>query len=83
MISSNRRKGRIEGVEKYIAFRLRLMRSQKRLTRKVLAKVINVTDQQFRKYENGVDRISIGKLLMLSKVLGVDLSYFYRGYEGL
>jgi transcriptional regulator with XRE-family HTH domain len=50
-------------------------------TQQTLADLIGVTYQQAHKYENGVNRISAGRLYMIARVLGVDVGYFYEGLQ--
>jgi transcriptional regulator with XRE-family HTH domain len=52
------------------------------LTQQALADLIGVTYQQAHKYENGVNRISAGRLYMIARVLGVDVGYFFEGLQG-
>lgn len=49
------------------------------LSQAELAQKIGLTFQQLQKYEKGVNRITAAKLLMLSRLLKVDLEYFYTG----
>ncbi len=49
------------------------------MTREVIAQKIGVTHQQFAKYENGSNRISIGRLILLAGIFGKPPSYFYEG----
>lgn len=68
-------------LDAYVASKLRLIRAKKGLTQKEVAKVLGISEQQFIKYERGVDRISVARLLILSRELGIDISNFYEGYE--
>ena len=40
-----------------------------------------MTYQQAHKYENGVNRISAGRLYMIARVLNLDVGYFFDGLE--
>jgi hypothetical protein len=40
-----------------------------------------MTYQQFRKYETGVNVISLGKLWILASHFGLRVSYFFEGLE--
>ena len=53
------------------------VRIYKSWSRKCLAEKIGVTHQQVMKYENGKDRISASKLLMIAKALGRPITFFY------
>ena len=56
------------------------MRLSKGLNRDSIAEKVGVTHQQFAKYESGVNRLSIGKLLDVAKLLETDPSYFYSDH---
>lgn len=68
-------------VDKIIGDKIHSLRLAKGLSRSQLAKVIEVTHQQLQKYEKGVNRISIGRLMLLSKALGKDVRYFLEHLE--
>jgi len=42
---------------------------------------LGITSQQIHKYEKGIDRLAASRLLQLSKILGVPVSFFYQGLE--
>jgi transcriptional regulator with XRE-family HTH domain len=44
-----------------------------------IAKLIGVSTQQVQKYETGKNNISNSKLISLSKILEVDINYFFEG----
>jgi transcriptional regulator with XRE-family HTH domain len=44
-----------------------------------LATRIGVTFQQVQKYESGGNRISVGRLFRIARVLGVDITYLLGG----
>ena len=48
------------------------------LTQLDLAELIGVTYQQMHKYENGINRVSAGRLYPLAQALEVEVSYFYQ-----
>ena len=47
------------------------------LSQQDIAKKLNVSLQQVQKYENGINRISSGKLYVLTKFLKVPAKYFF------
>lgn len=53
------------------------------LSQEVLGKAAGVSIQQIQKYENGLNRISSGKLFMLSTFLKVPISYFFEQEDNL
>lgn len=76
------RRPRAQDIDRHIGARLRQRRVMNGLTQQTLADLIGVTYQQAHKYENGVNRISAGRLYMIARVLGVDVGYFFEGLQG-
>lgn len=70
-------------IDKYVGHRLFLLRTQKGLFQQKIGDITNVSVQQIQKYEQGINRISAGKLFLIAKALGVQVSYFYEGYDRL
>jgi transcriptional regulator with XRE-family HTH domain len=66
----------------HIGQRLRLLRRTKGLTQRAMGRIIGMTYQQFRKYETGVNVISLGKLWILASHFGLKVSYFFEGLDG-
>jgi len=58
---------------------VRVHRMARGLSQTELANHIGVTFQQVQKYENGANRISIGRLTRIARVLGVSLTYLIGG----
>jgi transcriptional regulator with XRE-family HTH domain len=56
---------------------VRARRQQLRLSQSNLAERIGVTFQQVQKYENGTNRISIGRLTRIAEVLNVRPTFFF------
>src|SRR5262249_45266359 len=54
---------------------VRVQRIAKGLSQTELGNQIGVTFQQVQKYESGANRISMGRLTRIGKVLGVDVTY--------
>ena len=71
----------IEEIDKFIGDKIYSLRLAKGLSRQQLSKVIGVTHQQLQKYEKGNNRISVGRLVLISKALDKNISYFYEGLE--
>ena len=46
-----------------------------------LAKITNVSIQQYQKYEKGINRITLAKIIIICKRLHVPLDYFYPASE--
>jgi transcriptional regulator with XRE-family HTH domain len=51
--------------------RIRVLREHRRMTQAQLARLIGVSYQQVYKYERGMDRLSIGRLMMVAAALSV------------
>ena len=66
----------LTSVDKIIGSKIYSLRLAKGLTRVQLAEAIEVTHQQLQKYEKGLNRISVGRLVLMSKVLGENIKYF-------
>jgi transcriptional regulator with XRE-family HTH domain len=76
-----RRRPRAQDIDRHIGARLRRLRVTKGLTQQQMADLIGVTYQQAHKYENGINRISAGRLYMVARALGEDVAYFFVGLE--
>lgn len=68
-------------IDKQISERIRSKRLLQGLTQKELADELGVSVRQIQKYENSINRISSGKLFILSKLLSVPLEYFFVDLE--
>lgn len=71
----------IQKIDKFIGDKIYSLRLAKGLSRQQLAEVIEVTHQQLQKYEKGLNRISIGRLILIAKALDKKIDYFYEGVE--
>jgi len=76
-----RRNDYIAEIDKFIGNKIVSLRLARGLSRKQLSEAVGITGQQLSKYEKGKNRISIGRLILLSKALGEKVSYFYEGLE--
>ncbi len=63
-------------VDKTIGKRITQSRILWNISRKELAEVIAVSQQQLYKYETGKNRISVGRLSLIAKRFYKDLNYF-------
>ena len=68
-------------LDQRVGERLRSRRLKMGLSQTELGAAAGVTFQQIQKYESGANRISASRLYYMSKVLGVDVPYFYEGYR--
>ena len=75
-------KGAADKTDKHVGRRLRLRRTSMGVYQKKMADMLGVTFQQVQKYEQGINRISAGRLWEISQILEVSVDYFYEGIEG-
>lgn len=67
-------------VENHIGLKIKEYRQARGLTQKTLADYLGVSFQQVQKYEQGRNRVSAGRLIMMASVLKIPVSFFF--YEG-
>jgi transcriptional regulator with XRE-family HTH domain len=72
-------RARPQDVDRWVGQRMRERRVMLGLTQQQMAELIGVTYQQAHKYETGINRIAAGRLYLIAKTLGVDVSYFFEG----
>ncbi len=65
----------------HVGARVRERRVLVGMTQDDLGKGVGLTFQQIQKYERGVNRISASRLWDFSKVLGVHVSWFFKGLD--
>jgi transcriptional regulator with XRE-family HTH domain len=61
---------------------VRVWRMARGLSQTELANSVGVTFQQVQKYESGGNRISMGRLKKIAKVLGIRLTTLFEGSDG-
>ncbi|MFV9853127.1 MAG: helix-turn-helix domain-containing protein, partial [Rickettsia aeschlimannii] len=52
-----------------------------RVTRPHLPELYAVTHQQLQKYEKAINRISVGRLVLIAEALDRNIDYFFEGLE--
>ena len=67
-------------VDLHVGQRVRSRRIELGMSQEKLAAELGLTFQQVQKYERAANRISCSRLYHMSKVLGVDVPYFYEDY---
>lgn len=74
---------RVESIDldSFIGRKVKKKRSELGMSQGKLGRFLGVSFQQIQKYENGKNRISASTLLQISRILGVDFSYFIEGYD--
>jgi transcriptional regulator with XRE-family HTH domain len=63
--------------DKEVGKRIRLYRREKKLTQPQLAHHVGITSQQLQKYESGINRIAVGKLVEIATALKVEMIAFF------
>lgn len=71
---------KMEAIDSFVGNKIYSLRLALGLSRQQLSTMIGVTHQQLHKYEKGTNRISIGRLFLISQALGEDISCFYEGF---
>src|SRR5262249_54402351 len=69
-------------IDKHVGGQLRLRRAQIGMTQSDLGGKLGLSFQAVQKYETGENRISASRLYQLSRVLEVQMGYFFEGLEG-
>ena len=68
-------------IDKNIDYKLKLKRVDSGMSQEALGENVGLSSQQIQKYEKGANRISASRLFELTRILEVDISYFFEGYE--
>lgn len=66
----------------HIGKRLRAARQLRGYTMKDLASLLDITYQQVQKYEMGINRLSITKMIVLVRALQLEPDYFFKNLPG-
>lgn len=70
-----------KAIDASVGKQLKKRRKELKLSQTQLGDMLNITYQQIQKYESGANKVSPGRLVHLSKTLGVPLSYFFVNIE--
>lgn len=74
-------KGRATAMDEHVGQRLRMRRNIMGLSQEKLAELLGITFQQIQKYERGSNRISAGRLHELSKILEIQIGWFFEQFD--
>ena len=66
-------------IDKEVGSRVRMRRMSIGMSQEKLGDMLGLTFQQVQKYEKGMNRISVARLIEIAKVLGVDIHFFLNG----
>jgi transcriptional regulator with XRE-family HTH domain len=81
MPAARRGPKRPDSVDIEVGHLIRVQRLSRGLSQAELANEIGVTFQQVQKYEKGVNRVSMGRLTRIGRVLGVSVTYLLGATE--
>jgi len=70
-------------VDAHVGYRVRLRRMLIGMSQEHLGELLGLTFQQVQKYERGINRIGAGRLYEVAGILGVPVSFFYEGVNGV
>ncbi|WP_039962173.1 helix-turn-helix domain-containing protein [Bartonella elizabethae] len=64
-------------IDLLVGKRIRLRRKRLGMSQTTLGNALGISFQQIQKYENGLNRVSAGRLMQISDILNVPISFFY------
>ncbi|WP_419196697.1 helix-turn-helix domain-containing protein [Bartonella grahamii] len=64
-------------IDLFVGKKIRFRRKMLKMSQKTLGQHLGVTFQQIQKYENGLNRVSAGRLKEISDILNVPIAFFY------
>jgi len=74
----SRRDSRTAYVDSHVGHRVRERRILLGMSQTRLGESLGLSFQQVQKYERGIDRISVGRLVHMAHVLDVPITYFFE-----
>lgn len=69
-------------IDVHVGERIRMWRTERKISRITLGEAIGLTDQQIGKYENGTNRIGASRLQQICKVLEIPVSFLFEDALG-
>ncbi len=69
-------------IDVHVGGRLRFRRMLIGMSQEKLGNALGLTFQQIQKYEKGSNRVGASRLFEISRVLGVDVQFFFDGLAG-
>ena len=69
-------------IDVHVGERLRMWRTERKISRITLGEALGLTDQQIGKYETGINRIGASRLQRICTVLEIPVSYLFEGALG-
>lgn len=68
-------------IDKIVAENILRLRLEKKITQHFIAEKLDISFQQFQKYEKGMNRISVARLHAISIVFNTPVEYFFKESE--
>lgn len=65
-------------INKIIGNKITIFRKENDISRSKFAKILGISQQQLSKYEDGSNRISFAKIIIISNRFKIDINYFYE-----
>jgi transcriptional regulator with XRE-family HTH domain len=69
-------------IDVHVGKRIRMWRTERKISRITLGEAIGLTDQQIQKYEKGTNRIGASRLQAICTVLEIPVSLLFEGAPG-
>jgi transcriptional regulator with XRE-family HTH domain len=69
-------------IDVHVGMRIRMWRTERKISRITLGEAIGLTDQQIQKYEKGTNRIGASRLQQICTVLEIPVSFLFEGALG-
>ncbi|MEA2888117.1 MAG: hypothetical protein QOD11_2477 [Bradyrhizobium sp.] len=69
-------------IDIHVGERMRMARTERKISRITLGEAIGLTDQQIQKYETGINRIGASRLQHICTVLEIPVAYLFEGALG-
>ena len=66
-------KRRSSPADKLVGKRIRMLRVERNMSQQKLAAACGVTFQQIQKYENGINRVAVGRLIKIAEAFSVPV----------
>jgi transcriptional regulator with XRE-family HTH domain len=66
-------------IDVHVGSRIRMWRTERKISRITLGEAIGLTDQQIQKYETGTNRIGASRLQRICAVLEIPVSFLFEG----
>ncbi|EJF82702.1 hypothetical protein MCU_01343 [Bartonella elizabethae Re6043vi] len=64
-------------IDLLVGKKIRLKRKMLKMSQKTLGDALGISFQQIQKYENGLNRVSAGRLMHIANILHVPIAFFY------